>query len=70
MEKLTFAILGLGNRGTEYIRHLLTHKEHATITAIADNRQICLDAANKLVNLPENMLFNGADSIQIGRAHV
>jgi hypothetical protein len=33
------------------------------VVAMADNRRIRLDAANKYVHLSEDRLFDGADSI-------
>ena len=63
MKKVTFAILGMGNRGTAYASKLLKYPEEAQVVAMADNRRIRLDAANKYLHLPEEMLFDGADSI-------
>lgn len=63
MEKITFAILGMGNRGTAYAANILKYPEQAQITAMADNRRIRLDAANKHVQLPQERLFDGAESI-------
>ena len=33
------------------------------VVAMADNRRVRLDAANKYLNLPENRLFDSADAI-------
>ena len=63
MNKVTFAILGMGNRGTAYAANILKYPEQAQIVAMADNRRIRLDAANKYVHLTEEFLFDGADSI-------
>lgn len=63
MQKVTFAILGMGNRGTAYASKLLKYPEEAQITAMADNRRVRLDAANKYVHLPEERLFDGADAL-------
>ena len=63
MKKVTFAILGMGNRGTAYASKLLKYPDEATIVAMADTRRVRLDAANKYVHLPEERLFDGADSI-------
>ena len=63
MEKVTFAILGVGNRGTAYASKLIKHPEEMEITALADNRRVRLDAINKYLNLPDDRLFNGADEI-------
>ena len=63
MNKITFAILGMGNRGTAYASKLLKYPEEAQVVAMADNRRIRLDAANKYLHLPEEMLFNSAEAI-------
>ena len=63
MQAVTFAILGMGNRGTAYASKLLKYPEEARITAMADNRRVRLEAANKYVGLPEDRLFNGAEAL-------
>ena len=63
MKKLTFAVLGMGNRGTAYAAKQLKYPEEMEITAMADTRRIRLDAANKYLHLPEDRLFDGADSL-------
>ena len=63
MKKVTFAILGMGNRGTAYASKLLKYPEEAQVVAMADNRRVRLDAANKYLHLSEDMLFDSADSI-------
>lgn len=63
MEKLRFAIIGMGNRGQVYAKHQLIFPDRMQVVAIADNRQICLDAANKYLHLTETMLFQSADAI-------
>ena len=57
MKKLTFAVLGMGNRGTAYAGKQLKFPEEMEVVAMADNRRIRLDAANKYLNLPEDRLF-------------
>lgn len=63
MKKVTFAILGMGNRGYAYTSKLLKYPDEMEIVAIADNRKVRLDAANKYLNLPEDRLFDSADAI-------
>lgn len=63
MNKLTFAVLGMGNRGTAYAAKQLKYPDEMEITAMADTRRIRLDAANKYLHLPEDRLFDGADAI-------
>ena len=63
MKKITFAILGMGNRGTAYAAKLLQYSQEAEVIAMADNRRIRLDAANKHLHLPEGRLFDSAESL-------
>ena len=63
MKKLTFAIMGLGNRGTVYAKALQNFKEKAEIVAIADPRRSCLDTANEYLQLPETGLYDSANSL-------
>ena len=63
MKKVTFAILGMGNRGTRYAQELIRYPEEAEVAAIADTRQVRLDSANKFLNLPEERLFDSAEAI-------
>ena len=63
MKKVTFAILGMGNRGTAYAGRQLKFPEEMEVVAMADNRRVRLDAANKYLNLPEDRLFDGAEAI-------
>lgn len=60
MKKLTFAVLGMGNRGTAYAGKQLKYPDEMEITAMADTRRIRLDAANKYLHLPEDRLFDSA----------
>ena len=63
MKKLTFAVLGMGNRGTAYAGKQLKFPDEMEVVAMADNRRVRLDAANKYLHLPEDRLFDGADAI-------
>lgn len=63
MKKVTFAILGMGNRGTAYASKQLKFPEEMEVVAMADNRRERLDSANKHLHLPEDRLFDSADSI-------
>ena len=63
MEKVTFAILGMGNRGTAYAAKQLKFPEEMEVVAMADTRRERLDSANKYLHLPEDRLFDGAESI-------
>lgn len=63
MKKLTFAVMGMGNRGTAYAAKALKYPDEMEITAMADTRRIRLDAANKHLHLPEDRLFDSADAL-------
>ena len=63
MKKITFAIMGMGNRGTAYAAKALNYPEEMEITAMADTRRVRLDAANKYLNLPEDRLFDSAEAL-------
>ena len=63
MKKITFAVLGMGNRGTAYAAKALKYPEEMEITAMADTRRIRLDAANKHLHLPEERLFDSAQAL-------
>ncbi len=63
MKKLTFAVMGMGNRGTAYAAKALKYPEEMEITAMADTRRIRLDAANKYLHIPEDRLFDSADAL-------
>ena len=45
MEKITFAIMGMGNRGTAYAAKALKYPQEMEIAAMADTRRVRLDAA-------------------------
>ena len=55
MKKVTFAICGMGNRGTAYAGKQLKYPEEMEVVAMADNRRIRLDAATKLTDNSGNV---------------
>lgn len=63
MKKVTFAILGMGDRGTVYASKILLHPEEAEVVAVADLRQERLDKVNPYLNLPQERLFHSAESL-------
>ena len=63
MQKVTFAILGMGNRGTAYASKQLKFPEEMEVVAMADNRRERLDSANKFLHLPEERIFHSAEEI-------
>lgn len=66
MKKVTFAIWGMGNRGTRYAACQLMFPEEMEVVAMADVRRGRLDAANKYLHLPEDRLFaDGAEMLKL-----
>lgn len=63
MKKVTFAIMGMGNRGTAYAGKQLKFPEEMEVVAMADNRRERLDSANKYLHLPEDRLFASAEAL-------
>jgi len=63
VKKVTFAIMGMGNRGTAYAAKQLKFPEEMEVVAMADNRRERLDSANKYLHLPEDRLFDSAESL-------
>lgn len=63
MEKLRFAICGMGNRGTRYMEEINDFPDIAEITAISDIRPERLLAAKKKIAIPENHFFNSAEAM-------
>jgi len=63
MKKVTFVILGMGNRGMQCLRRHYKYQDEMEITAIADNRRVRLEAANRYLELPEDRLFDSAEAL-------
>lgn len=63
MSKVTFAVAGMGNRGSKYAAKQLEFPDDMLVTAIADPRPIRLEAANKYLNLPEDRLFDSVEKM-------
>lgn len=63
MKKITFAVLGMGDRGTVYAGKALKYPQEMEIAAMADIRRERLDAANKHLHLPESCLFDSAEAM-------
>lgn len=63
MKKVTFAIIGAGNRGTRYAYVQLKYPEEMQVVAVADPRRERLEHLKKTLDLPEEALFDGADSL-------
>lgn len=64
MKKVTFALLGMGNRGMNYAIRLAT-MEGVEITAIADTRPVRTEAAvrNFLKELPADRVFSSGEEM-------
>ena len=63
MQKITVAVLGMGDRGTVYAGKALKYPQEMEIVAMADIRRGRLDAANKHLHLPESCLFDSAEAL-------
>ena len=64
MKKLTFAVLGMGNRGTAYAGKQLKFPEEMEVVAMADNRRVRLEAADKYLHLPEDRRFLSKETVK------
>lgn len=67
MKKITFAIMGLGNRGRCYVKNLLEFPEKAEIAAIADPREACRNTYNAMLPLPEGRIYHSGEELLDGR---
>lgn len=63
MKKVTFAIAGLGNRGTAYASKLIKYPDEMEIVALADNRRVRLDNVQEHLHLPEDKVFSSAEEL-------
>ncbi len=63
MKKVTFAVMGMGDRGTEYAKMQLKYPKEMEVTAIADVDPLRLQAANQFLHLPENRLFASGEEM-------
>ncbi len=63
MSKVTFAILGMGNRGTKYAEKQLVFPDRMEVRAIADPRPVRIESANKFLNLPPERVFSSGEEM-------
>ena len=63
MKKVSFAVLGLGNRGWVYASHALQFPQDMEITAVADIDPARLQHAAKHLNLAKEQLFDSAETL-------
>ncbi len=63
MGKLKIAIAGMGNRGMRYAEEIGEFPDQADVVAMADNRAVRTDAANKWLHLPEDSVFGSAEEM-------
>ena len=66
MEKLTFAIAGMGNRGIRYAQKQMEHPDDMQVTAIADPRPQQLESSNRFLKLPNERLFPSVEAMLAG----
>ena len=58
----TISVIGLGNRGTEYMGFIKGfHSRKAKIVALCDNRQQALDDISPLYKIPKEKQFISTD---------
>lgn len=63
MKKVTFAVLGMGNRGTNYARRQMQFPEEMEVVAMADPRPVRLESANKFLHLPPERIFSSGEEM-------
>lgn len=63
MNKVTFAVLGVGNRGFVYATSQLRFPEQMEVKAIADTRQAALDSVQSVLNLPDSSIYHSAEDL-------
>ena len=63
MSKVTFAILGMGNRGTKYAEKALVFPDRMEVTAIADSRPVRTESANRFLHLPPEKIFSSGEEM-------
>lgn len=63
MKKVTFAFIGLGNRGQVHSRQVLKYPDRMEVVAVSDPRKECREACNKYLNLPDNMIFKSGEEL-------
>jgi len=63
MDKVTFAVLGMGNRGRAYSGKHEQFDGKMEVVAIADNRRKQLDSSIEQFNLKPKYVFNSADEL-------
>ena len=63
MSKVTFAVMGMGNRGTKYAEKQQDFPERMEVTAVADPRPVRLESANKFLKLPPERIFSSGEEL-------
>lgn len=63
MKKVTFAIAGMGNRGTKYASKQFEFPDDMEVVAMADPRPVRLESANKYLHLPEDRIFSSVEEM-------
>ena len=55
-KKISFAVCGVGNRGTRYCRAQLKFPEDMEVVAITDLKPERMESVNKFLHLPKERL--------------
>lgn len=63
MKRVTFAVMGMGNRGTKYAEKQLRYPDKIEITAIADTNPLTLEHAKTFLDLPADRIFNSGEEL-------
>ena len=63
MKKVTFAFIGLGNRGQVHSQQVLKYSDRMEVVAIADPRKTCRDFCNGYLHLPEDRIFESGEEL-------
>lgn len=63
MKKVTFAFIGLGNRGQVHSKQVLKYPDRMEVVAASDPRKECREACNKYLHLPENRMFETGEQL-------
>ena len=63
MKKVTFAVMGMGNRGTAYAMKQLKYPEKMEITAIADTNPLTLEHAKTYLDISDERIFSSGEAL-------
>lgn len=63
VKKVTFAVMGMGNRGERYANKQLRYPDMMEVVAIADTNPLTLKKAKTFLDLPEERIFNSGEEM-------